>query len=119
MRKILVVDDSLDYLELLTSVLGKYFEVHEATGVKDALRVLSDKEKEIEAICSDYNMRDSTGLDLLEKVRQKGITIPFLLMSGDGDHVLKQKARLYGGVFCSKTDCDFIERIKAFVKSET
>ena len=73
----------------------------------------------IEAICSDYNMRDGTGLDLLEKVRQKGITIPFLLMSGDGDHVLKQKARLYGGVFCSKTDCDFIERIKALVKSET
>jgi sigma-54 dependent response regulator len=119
MRKILVVDDNLDYLELLASVLGKYFEVHEATGVKDALRVLSDKEKEIEAICSDYNMRDGTGLDLLEKVRQKGITIPFLLMSGDGDHVLKQKARLYGGVFCSKTDCDFIERIKALVKSET
>ena len=117
MRKILVVDDNLDYLELLASVLGKYFEVHEATGVKDALRVLGDKE--IEAICSDYNMRDGTGLDLLEKVRQKGITIPILLMSGDGDHVLKQKARLYGGVFCSKTDCDFIERIKALVKSET
>lgn len=58
MRKILVVDDNLDYLELLASVLGKYFEVYEATGVKDALRVLGDKEKEIEAICSDYNMRD-------------------------------------------------------------
>ena len=103
MRKILVVDDNLDYLELLASVLGKYFEVYEATGVKDALRVLGDKEKEIEAICSDYNMRDGTGLDLLEKVRQEGITIPFLLMSGDDDHVLKQKARLYGGDFCSKT----------------
>lgn len=64
-------------------------------------------------------MRDGTGLDLLEKVRQEGITIPFLLMSGDDDHVLKQKARLYGGDFCSKTDCDFIERIKALVKSET
>ena len=99
MRKILVVDDNLDYLELLASVLGKYFEVHEATGVKDALRVLGDKEKEIETICSDYNMRDGTGLDLLEKVRQEGITIPFLLMSGDDDHVLKHKARLYGGDF--------------------
>ena len=31
----------------------------------------------------------------------------------DDDHVLKQKARLYGGDFCCKTDCDFIEKIKA------
>ena len=104
MRKILVVDDNLDYLELLASVLGKYFEVHEATGVKDALRVLGDKEKEIEAICSDYNMRDGTGLDLLEKVRQEGITIPFLLMSGD---------------FCCKTDCDFIEKIKVLCSNSS
>ena len=119
MRKILVVDDNLDYLELLASVLGKYFEVHGATGVKDALRVLGDKEKEIEAICSDYNMRDGTGLDLLEKVRQEGITIPFLLMSGDDDHVLKQKARLYGGDFCCKTDCDFIEKIKVLCSNSS
>lgn len=117
MKKILVVEDNLDYLALLTSVLGKYFEVYEATGVKDALRVLGDKE--IEAICSDYNMRDGTGLELLEKIRQEGITIPFLLMSGNDDRLLKQKARFYGGDFCSKTDCDFIERIKALVQSET
>ena len=117
MKKILVVDDNLEYLELLASVLGKYFEIHKSTGVKDALQVLGDKE--IEAICSDYNMRDGTGLDLLEKVRQEGITIPFLLMSSDDDYLLKQKARLYGGDFCSKMDCDFIERIKAFAKSET
>ena len=80
MRKILVVDDNLDYLELLASVLGKYFEVYEATGVKDALRVLGDKEKEIEAICSDYNMRDGTGLDLLEKVRQEAVSYTHLTL---------------------------------------
>ena len=102
MRKILVVDDNLDYLELLASVLGKYFEVHEATGVKDALRVLSDKEKEIEAICSDYNMRDGTGLDLLEKVRQEGITIPFLLMSVMTTMYLNKRQGFMAEIFAVK-----------------
>ena len=40
MKKLLVVDDNLDYLGFLSSVLEKYFEVYTATGVKDALRLL-------------------------------------------------------------------------------
>lgn len=117
MKKLLVVDDNLNYLGFLASVLEKHFEVYTSTGVKDALRLLDNKK--VEAICSDYNMRDGTGLDLLEDIRQKGITVPFLLMSGDDDYLLEQKAKFNGGVFCCKTDYDLIAKIKAFIKPET
>ena len=111
MRKLLVIDDNLGFLGFLTSALEKYFEVYTATGVKDALRLL--EHQKVEAICSDYNMKDGTGLELLEDIRQKGITVPFLLMSGDDDCLLEQKAKRCGGVFCSKVDYDLIEKIKS------
>ncbi len=116
MRKLLVIDDNLSFLGFLTSALEKYFEVYTATGVKDALRLL--EHQKVEAICSDYNMRDGTGLDLLEEIRQKGITVPFLLMSGDDDFLIEQQTKFYGGVFCCKTDCDFIAKVKALVNPE-
>ena len=54
MKKLLIVDDNLDYLRLLVSIMKNHFEVYEASGVKEALQVLEDTE--IEAICSDFNM---------------------------------------------------------------
>jgi len=66
MRKLLIIDDNLDFLGFLTSALEKYFEVYTATGVKDALRLL--EHQKVEAICSDYNMKDGTGLELLEVI---------------------------------------------------
>jgi hypothetical protein len=56
---------------------------------------------------------------LIEYIRQKGITVPFLLMSGDDDCLLEQKAKLCGGVFCSKVDYDLIGKIKALINTET
>ena len=117
MKKLLVVDDNLDYLRSLVSILKQHFEVYEASGVKEALQVLENTE--IEAICSDYNMKDGTGLDLLEEICQKGITVPFLLISSGDDCLLEQKTKLYGGVFCSKTDYDLIGKIKSLINTET
>ena len=107
----------MGFLGFLTSALEKYFEVYTATGVKDALRLL--EHQKVEAICSDYNMRDGTGLDLLEEIRQKGITVPFLLMSGDDDCLIEQQTKFYGGVFCYKTDYDLTAKIKALINLES
>lgn len=74
MKKLLAVDDNLDYLGFLVSALKKYFEVYEASGIKEALQVLETTG--IEAVCCDFNMKDGTGLDLLRKIRQRGLTIP-------------------------------------------
>ena len=69
MKKLLIVDDNLDFLGFLVSILKQHFEVYEASGVKEALQVLENTE--IEAVCADFNMKDGTGLDLLRGIRQK------------------------------------------------
>src|SRR5699024_12870485 len=111
MKKLLVIDDNLDFLGFLTSALEKYFEVYTATGVKDALRLL--QYQKVEAICSDYNMKDGTGLDLLEDIRHKGISVPFRLMTCDDDYLIKQQAQLYGGACCCKTEYNLFIKIIA------
>ena len=90
MKRLLLVDDNTEYLQFLSSVLS-----------------------------GDFNMKDGTGLNLLEDIRHRGIAVPFLLMSGNDDYLLVQQAKLYGGVFCCKTDYDLIAKIKALVSSES
>ena len=115
MKRILIVDDNTEYLQILSSVLSGEFETIKATGVEDALDTLQTIT--VDAICSDFNMKDGTGLDLLEKIRQQGLKTPFLLMSGDHRRALEQKAKLYYGDFCCKTDFDLVEKIKALVNN--
>ena len=64
MKRILIVDDNTDYLQVLSSVLSSDFDTIKATGVKEALDIL--QEITVDAVCSDFNMKDGTGLDLLE-----------------------------------------------------
>ena len=115
MKRILVVDDNTEFLQTLTTVLSGDFDTIKATGVMDALNTLQIIA--VDAICSDFNMKDGTGLDLLETIRQKGLKTPFLLMSGDDSRALEQKAKLYYGGFCCKTDFDLIRKIKALVSN--
>lgn len=117
MKRILVVDDNTEYLQVLSNVLSNDFDTIKVTGVKDALDIL--QAITVDAICSDFNMKDGTGLDLLVEIRQKGIPVPFLLMSGDDDCLIEQKTKLCGGVFCSKVDYDLIGKIKALINTET
>lgn len=109
MKKILIVDDNMDFLRILSSALQRRFQTYESMGVADALKILESVT--VDAICSDFNMRDGTGLELLIKLRQMGVKLPFLLMSGDDDTCLRNEAQAYGAVFCCKTDYDLIARI--------
>lgn len=115
MKRILLVDDNTEYLQVLSSVLSNAFDTIKATGVKDALDVLQTIT--VDAICSDFNMKDGTGIDLLEIIRQKGMKTPFLLMSGDDSRTLEQRTKLYYGDFCCKTDFNLVEKIKALVNN--
>lgn len=98
MKKILIVDDNMDFLRILSSALQKRFQTYESMGVADALKILESVT--VDAVCSDFNMRDGTGLELLIKLRQKGVKVPFLLMSGDDDTRLRNEAQACGAALC-------------------
>lgn len=113
MKRILIVDDNFEFLRLLSSVLNKSFETIESGSVNDAIKLLETTG--VDAICSDFNMRDGTGLELLEQLRHQGVKVPFMLMSASDDRYLVNKARNLGASFCCKTDHDLIVKIKAMV----
>ena len=108
MKRILLVDDDETFRYALSELLSKEFEVLKSSGVKDALEKL--KKDSVDLICSDYNMRDGTGLDLLEN-----IAVPFMLMSACDSNNLSNKAELYGITFCEKADCEFLDKVRAMI----
>lgn len=65
MKQILIVDDNTEYLQVLSSVLLADFDTIKGTGVNDALGILQTITPD--AICSDFNMKDGTGLNCLKK----------------------------------------------------
>lgn len=102
MKKILLVDDAIDFLQTFSEVLKKQCEVYTATGVQEALEML-DK-FHVDAICSDLYMGDGTGADLLQALKQKDLQIPFILMSGSGENMDVRIAKFYGAVFLPKVN---------------
>lgn len=110
MKRLLLVDDDTAFLKILSSLLQRDFQVYEATGVEEALKTLDVVP--IHAICSDFNMKDGTGIELLERLYHEKNGIPFLLMSGDDDRRLVETVERYGATFCCKTDFELLKKIK-------
>ena len=100
LKKIMLVDDAVDFLKILSNVLKKQYEVYTATGVQEALEML-DK-FHVDTICSDLYMGDGTGVDLLQALEQKCLHIPFILLSGSEENMDVRLARFYGAIFVPK-----------------
>lgn len=112
MKRILIVDDNLEFLRLLSSLLEQdQLLIYKATGLKEAIELLENTT--VDAICSDYSMRDGTGLELFQKLRLRNVKIPFMIMSADDDYQLINKIESWGASFCSKTSHKLIDQIKA------
>lgn len=112
MKKILIVDDNLEFLRLLSSLLEQdQLLIYKAAGVQEAIELLENTT--VDAICSDYGMRDGTGLELFQKLRLRDVKIPFMIMSANDDYQLINKNKSWGASFCSKTSHELIGKIKA------
>ena len=97
MKKLLIIEDNNDFLQLLSSVLQKDFQVYQATGTRKPCR---------------GNRREGTGLELLMELRHSNIETPFLLMSGYDNYFIADMAKKHNATFCCKTDYELIERIR-------
>ncbi|MHA1168527.1 MAG: response regulator [Candidatus Hodarchaeales archaeon] len=81
---ILHVDDEEDYLDLAKSFLEDVNDNLDVFAVSSPLDVLDimGSENNIDIIVSDLYMPYMTGLELRELLKKKGITTPFILLSG-------------------------------------
>lgn len=82
--RVLHVDDELGFLKVAKQCLELQgpFHVDTAGSVEEALNKL--KEKEYDAVVSDYQMPGKDGLEFLEMLRKNGNTIPFIMFTGKG-----------------------------------
>ncbi|WP_404343852.1 response regulator [Vreelandella aquamarina] len=89
--RILVVDDDPLAGEMIGALLE--FQGHEVLLANDAMEATSqlDAHDNIALIVSDMHMPLINGIELLNMLREQGVTLPFILLTGDTpDESLRQ-----------------------------
>jgi FOG: CheY-like receiver len=84
MLRVLAVDDEPAFLELTRAYLERDgdIEVETTSSPLQALDMLT--ETPYDAIVADYEMPEMNGIALLQEVRRRGLSIPFIIFSGRG-----------------------------------
>ncbi|MBT8231170.1 MAG: PglZ domain-containing protein [Saprospiraceae bacterium] len=90
--KLLWADDEIDLLKPQLFFLEKKgYEVLQVTNGYDALEVL-DEENDIECVFLDESMPGITGLETLEKIREKNKTVPIVMITKNEAEDLMEQA---------------------------
>lgn len=97
---ILIVEDEPELQEILKDDLeyAGFKTVTQSNGL-EALEYLTKVQSNlisIDAVISDINMPQLTGLELLKKLRENNIQIPFVIYSGYSDEEKIQQAKSLG-----------------------
>ena len=80
-RKVLVVDDDLAILELMSRIINKSgYDVESASDAEEALKMII--ENDFQLVISDISLPGMSGIDLFKKVRNKYGSSKFIFMSG-------------------------------------
>ncbi len=94
MRSVLVVEDSEEgQLMVKQALIGPDFKVHVASGVKQALKLLSSGEH-FDMLILDLGLPDGDGLTILRHVQKEGMgpSLPVFLLSGKDELDVKVAA---------------------------
>ena len=93
MIRVLHVDDDRHDLLLISAQLSKLIDGLEIVPVETASEALERTEREkYDCILSDFRMSDSTGLDLLRSLRERGDNTPFVFLTGQGNEQVAAEA---------------------------
>ena len=96
-REIHIVDDDdavRDSMRALLESLG--FAVHAYSSAIDFLNRGGERPKG--CLLLDLHMPAMTGIDLLERMRSKGVSLPTIVITGRGDPILRERALRSGAL---------------------
>ncbi|MDZ5809846.1 PAS domain S-box protein [Halorubrum sp. AD140] len=89
------MDDDLAFAKLAATFLEREDPdlgvIHEPNG-EAALETLDDETVSIDCVVSDYQMPEMDGMELLEAVRERSPTLPFILFTGRGSEEVAGRA---------------------------
>ncbi|MBQ9610912.1 MAG: chemotaxis-specific protein-glutamate methyltransferase CheB [Lachnospiraceae bacterium] len=87
MKKILIIDDSALMRRVVSAIINEtheYTVAYTAANGEEGLKII-ESQKDILAVICDVNMPKMTGFELLSTIHEKGIYIPFILLSSRND----------------------------------
>ena len=112
MKKILLLDDNDDYLEILELLLGKKYLVRSSTDIKELPKVLNEFDPDLILIDHFLGLHDSSYILDHLKPAIAGKSIPFILFSGV--YEIEKRAIELGAVgFISKPSS--IDHIRKYI----
>lgn len=91
--KILIIEDDDDQRDLILETLEDHFGRGTVTGVGSRKAALEQDLKSFDLILSDYNLPDSTGMELLDSIQQRCNT-PVIMVTGENvGHIAAEAIR--------------------------
>lgn len=95
-KKIMIVDDSKTIRQQVSFTLTKGgYQVVEAEDGQDGLEKLKAN-ADVAMIISDVNMPNMNGLEMVEKLKANGNTVPVIMLTTEGAADLIQRAKAAG-----------------------
>ena len=93
--KVLIVEDQDDAREVMQEMLKEIgiTQIFEAKDGHEALESISKSSDFINVVLCDWNMPSMTGLELLQQVRERDASLPFLMVTGRSDMDSVMEAR--------------------------
>jgi DNA-binding response OmpR family regulator len=85
MAKVLVVEDDRDVREMIAELLRSSCVVTLAENGTDALKMLTGHRRKFDAVIVDLEMPGGGGVALLSRMRERGMAVPALVVSGMPD----------------------------------
>lgn len=99
--KVLVVDDSRVMRQIVIRTLRQAghggHEITEAENGRAALEQIQADPPDL--VLSDWNMPEMSGLDLLDRLRSAGSTVPFGFVTSEGSEDMRSRAAAAGASF--------------------
>lgn len=114
-QHLLVVDDDEGLLILMTAALqGEGYTVTGAGSGEEMLRILTDTKPDL--LLLDLKLKDIDGHSLLEQLQQKGLAIPFVVVTGQGDEKVAVEMMRRGALDYVRKDVGVLDLLPGIVE---
>jgi PAS domain S-box-containing protein len=93
LMSVLLVDDDASFVDMSSAFLEREIDNVETTTLTDPEAVLKEVDEDnYDCIVSDFDMPGLDGLELLNKLREDGVDLPFVLFTGKGSEEIASQA---------------------------
>lgn len=111
---ILIIEDDLAFAELTSATLEEHgFKAIGAANGLEAMELLSATIPSL--IILDYSLPDMTGVAIMEQIAGRGLSVPFIMVTGRDDAMLAVQMMKTGACDYLLKDTSFLDRLPSAV----